>query len=117
MACDCDNSNSVPNCFTNLIIGEVVNANVDYWVYFKRADGSMKRYPSVDIVYTYLIGVNNAELRCGEVYEVFVTRQNTDDISDRVGFTPNEATAPVTCVSVKFDYCADLHDTQTITLQ
>jgi len=117
MACNCNGANNIPNCFTSLIIGEVVNSSVNYWVYFKLPNGTLKRYPSVDIVYTYMIGIENVELRCGTEYEVFVTRQNTDDISDRVAFTPNESTDPVTCVSVVFDYCTDSHATQTITLK
>lgn len=116
MSCNCDKAKNIPNCFTTLVIGDVVDASINYYVYFKTPDGRVDRYTSVDVVYTDIIGVENVQVRCGVMYEVWVSKQTAVNANERTSFIPSGQTEFTECINVIFDYCDDSFSSQTITL-
>lgn len=117
MSCECSKAKNIPYCFTTLVIGDVVDASINYYVYFKTPDGRVDRYSSVDVVYTDIIGVENIEIRVGVMYEVWITKQTAVNAEERTSFIPSGQTDLVSCVNLIFDYCDSSFTTQTITLQ
>ena len=116
MSCECSKAKSLPKCIDSLIIGDVVDGSKSYNVILKRPDGRVDIYPSVDIVYTDLIGVEDIEVVTGTIYTVWLNDTTSNDINAKTAFTPIGATSSVTCVEISFDYCDDTLFTQQITL-
>ena len=105
MSCDCDKADFLPSCIDTLIIGEVSDGSLNYWVYLKTPDGRIDKYDAVDVVYTNLIGIENPQVRVGTQYEIWVTTNNAANINQRVDFIPNGETEASTCVLVEFLPC------------
>lgn len=116
MSCNCSKANSLPKCIDSLIIGDVADGSKSYNVVFKRPDGRMDIYPSVDIVYTDLIGVEDIEVVTDTIYQVWLNATTSNDINAKTAFTPIGASSSVTCVELSFTYCDDTLTTQQITL-
>jgi len=116
MPCNCDNAKPIPSCVTTLVIGDVSDASINYYVYFKTPDGRVDRYPSVDVVYTDIIGVEDIEVRIGTQYEVWITKQTALNSEERTAFTVAGQTETTTCLLVEFTQCSAEFTEQTITL-
>lgn len=118
MSCDCNKSKNLPSCITSLIIGEVADSTVDYWVIFKTPDGRIDKYTGEVVVYTDLISVTDIEVRIGTQYEVWITAQDAQNIDSRTDFTVNGETDTTTCVLITFNNCDDYStfSSQTVTL-
>ena len=117
MPCNCDNAKPIPSCVTTLVIGDVADASINYYVYFKTPDGRVDRYPSGDVVYTDIIGVENIEVRIGTQYEVWITKQTALNSEERTAFTVAGQTETTTCLLVEFTQCSAEFTQQTITLE
>lgn len=117
MSCNCSKAKNIPYCFTTLVIGDVVDPTINYYVYFKTPDGRLDRYTSVDVVYTDIVGVTDVEVRCGVQYEVWLTKQTAVNAYEKTSFVPSGGTDLVSCVYLTFDYCDSSFTTQTITLE
>jgi len=117
MSCNCSTAKNIAYCFTTLVIGDVVDASINYYAYFKTPDGRIDRYSTVDVVYTDIVGVQNIEVRVGTQYEVWLTKQTAVNAEEITSFIPSGQTDLVSCVYLTFDYCEDSFTTQTITLE
>lgn len=116
MSCNCDKAKSIPYCVTTLVIGEVVDSSINYYVYFKTPDGRVDRYTSIDVVYTDIIGVENIQVRIGTQYEVWITKQTALNSEERIAFVVAGETDNTTCLLVEFTQCDSEFTEQTITL-
>jgi len=116
MSCGCSRAKNIPNCFTTLVIGDVVEPTIAYYAYFRTPDGRVDRYATVDVVYTDIVGVENIDVRIGTQYEVWITKQTALNANERVAFIPAGQLDSVECVYLEFDYCDSSFTTQTITL-
>jgi len=117
MSCNCSKALPIPKCLDTLILGDVADGSQSYLVYFKTPDGRVDVYPSVDVVYTDLIGVSDIDVRIGTQYEVWLTLATSNSINDRVSFTPIGATVSVTCIEVSFMICDTEFTYQQIELE
>ena len=116
MSCTCDKAKPIPSCVTTLVIGDVVNGSIPYYVYLKTPDGRLDRYDSVDFVYTDQIGVEDIEVRIGTQYEIWITKTTAANSEERESFTVFGETTASTCVLVEFVQCNTEYTSQIITL-
>lgn len=113
MACNCSNGKNLPSCITDLIIG-TANTQYNYYVYLRTPNGRIDKYTGTFIYGTQLLQISDIDVRIGEQYEVWITKDTAGSIENRESFTTDSTS--VTCVLVTFEYCDNEFDTQTIEL-
>lgn len=113
MSCNCSKAKPIPSCVTDLIIGSA-NTSYNYLVYLRTATGRTDVYTGAFIYGTDSLSISDFNVRIGDQYEIWITKEDADSIEDREEFTVDGQS--VTCIEAQFEYCAHELSTQEIRL-
>lgn len=114
MSCNCNKSQPLPSCISNLVIGEVADISADYYAVLKTANGTWL-YDTFLLYNTSTLAIEDFNVRIGHVYEISISNKADANIETKTDFTIEGQT--VQCVSVEFYQSDASINSQTLTLQ